>query len=358
MIKLNNPGLNSRPRLVSVIIGTYNGAKYLGPTIDSVLAQTYTPLEVIVVDDGSTDDTWAILQSYGDRIVAIRQANEGVPGARNTGLNRAQGEFIALMDHDDLCMPGRLAVQVALMDQRPDVDLCSTEFSAFNTQGQIAERYSRVYYSQCAVNPGWAAAYFPHKALLDFRPHLSDKLVNHTPTDVYLGRVYEHIACGNFVHPPTVLFRARLLDKVGGFEPTFRMMSDWYWLVCAAKVGIFAYIDSPLLNYRRSATQISGNSPNAKLDTMRIARRIVANDATLWQRQRAAMQWLLADVTLDAAYAQANARPALSLKLLLKAAFAYRTVNNMTARTLARALTPRAIQALRQRRREARRQTA
>jgi glycosyltransferase involved in cell wall biosynthesis len=73
------------PRLVSVIIGAYNSARHIGETIDTMLAQTYQPMELIIVDDGSTDDTWQVLQSYGKRIVAVRQANGGVPAARNTG---------------------------------------------------------------------------------------------------------------------------------------------------------------------------------------------------------------------------------------------------------------------------------
>jgi glycosyltransferase involved in cell wall biosynthesis len=340
MIELSEPTAGRIPRLVSVLIGTYNGARYLKPTIDSVLAQTYAPIEVIVVDDGSKDDTWEILQSYGDRITAIRQANGGVPAARNTGLDHARGEFIALMDHDDLCMPERLAVQVALMDQYSEVGLCSTEFSAFNDQGQIADRYSGTYYSQCAPETGGIAQHFKHQAVLDVTHCIPCGCATPTTLPVYFGQVYDQIACGNFAHPPTVLFRASLLSKVGGFEPSTRLMCDWYWLVRAAEVTMFACIDYPLLNYRRSSTQISGNTPRAKLDTMHVSELIVSNDPALWQRQRPALQALLAESALDVAYTNAQTTPWLSLKLLTKVAFKYRTLNPLFIRTLIKALVP------------------
>ena len=343
MIKLDTPTPKDIPRLVSVVICTYNGARYLHPTIDSVLAQTYAPIEVIVVDDGSRDDTWAVLQSYGDRIKAIRQTNGGIPVARNTGLSHARGEFIALMDHDDLCMPERIAVQVALMDQQAEVDLCCTEFSAFNAQGPIASRYSGIYYSQCAAAAGGVARHFQHRGQLDIAPFTTSMKADTAQVPVYIGQVYDALACGNFVHPPTVLFRAKLLDKVGGFEPATRMICDWYWLVHAAKVATFACIDYPLLDYRRSDTQVSGNTPSARIDTLHVAERIVADDPDLWQRQRPALQAMLAEATLDVAYAYASTRPWFSIGLLLKTALHYRTVNGWSMRALAKALTPDAI---------------
>ncbi|MGC4059822.1 MAG: glycosyltransferase [Aquabacterium sp.] len=343
MIKLDRPTPNGLPRLVSVIIGTYNGARYLRPTLDSVLAQTYAPLEVIVVDDGSKDDTWAVLQSYGDRITAVRQPNGGIPMARNTGLNHARGEFIALMDHDDLCMPERIAVQVALMDQHPEVELCCTEFSAFNSKGPIAERYSGIYYSQCAAASGGIARHYERQAMLDVAPFVPAAKGGSTQVKVYIGRVYDTLASGNLVHPPTVLFRASLLNRIGGFDPATRMICDWYWLMQAARVGTFACIDLPLLDYRRSDTQVSGNTPSARVDTLRVAERIVAEDPALWKRQRPALQAMLAEAALDVAYTYAESEPLSSIGLLIKVALVYRTVNALTMQTLVKAMMPNVL---------------
>jgi hypothetical protein len=98
--------------LVSVIIPAYNSGPYLSETIDSVLAQTHPHREIIVVDDGSTDDTPARVKGYGGAVTYIPQAQGGVGAARNRGLAAARGDYIALLDHDDLWLPEKLAVQV------------------------------------------------------------------------------------------------------------------------------------------------------------------------------------------------------------------------------------------------------
>src|SRR2546423_7727277 len=90
---------------VSVVVPAYNYARYLPQAIDSALGQTHPPLEVIVVDDGSTDDTPRVLDAYGDRIRAVRQANQGAGAARNAGIAVARGEYVAFLDSDDLWRP-------------------------------------------------------------------------------------------------------------------------------------------------------------------------------------------------------------------------------------------------------------
>jgi len=105
--------------LVSVVIPVWNGARYLEATLDSVFAQTHRPLEVIVVDDGSTDDTPALLERRTD-VIAIRQANAGAAAARNAGIARARGAFIALQDADDLWVPHKLARQLAHLAAHPE----------------------------------------------------------------------------------------------------------------------------------------------------------------------------------------------------------------------------------------------
>jgi glycosyltransferase involved in cell wall biosynthesis len=98
--------------LVSVVIPTYNGAAFLRETVDSALAQTYPNIEVIVVNDGSTDSTPDLLAGYGDRIRSVTQRNAGTSVARNTGIRESAGEYIAFLDHDDLWAPEKLSRQV------------------------------------------------------------------------------------------------------------------------------------------------------------------------------------------------------------------------------------------------------
>ena len=100
------------PPKVSVIIPAYNAAPYLAETLASVFAQSYPDYEIIVVDDGSTDDTLAVLEQFADRITLIRKPNGGPASARNAGLRQARGELLAFLDGDDLWLPDKLAAQV------------------------------------------------------------------------------------------------------------------------------------------------------------------------------------------------------------------------------------------------------
>src|SRR4051794_13197703 len=107
---------------VSVVVPTYNQPRLLSETLDGVLAQTFADFEVVVVDDGSTDDTPAVLARYAGRdgrVRVVRQPNAGIGAARNRGLDEARGRYVAPLDHDDLWMPGKLAAQVAFMQAHP-----------------------------------------------------------------------------------------------------------------------------------------------------------------------------------------------------------------------------------------------
>ena len=113
--------------LVSVIIPTFNRDWIVAEAIQSVLAQSYRQFELIVVDDGSTDRTPAILRKFKDSIQVIRQTNQGVSAARNHGVDAARGEFIAFLDSDDLWRPEKLSVQVNFFLSNPEVQICQTD---------------------------------------------------------------------------------------------------------------------------------------------------------------------------------------------------------------------------------------
>ena len=120
---------------VSVIIPVYNGDRYIGEAIDSVLAQTYTNYEIIVVDDGSTDNTSQIVQAYGDRVFYWYQENQGVASARNVGIEKAQGELIAFLDADDFFLPEKLAKQVAYFEVNSSLDMVISGWRLVDEQG-------------------------------------------------------------------------------------------------------------------------------------------------------------------------------------------------------------------------------
>lgn len=125
---------------VSCIVPVFNGERYLEEALDSILAQTSPPAELIVVDDGSTDATPQIVESYTDRIRYFRQSNRGPAAARNRGILAANGDLLAFLDADDLWLPEKLERQVAFLHDHPDVDLCLTHYRNFWAPELAAER--------------------------------------------------------------------------------------------------------------------------------------------------------------------------------------------------------------------------
>jgi glycosyltransferase involved in cell wall biosynthesis len=126
------------PALVSCIVPVFNGEKYFPEAVDSILAQTYRPLEVVVADDGSTDGTAALVAGYGDQVRYLFQPNTGTAAACNLGLKAAQGDFIAFLAADDLWHPERLARQMSRFQRPPDLDFCHlcTKFLDPGTEGR------------------------------------------------------------------------------------------------------------------------------------------------------------------------------------------------------------------------------
>jgi len=120
----------SRPT-ISCIVPVFNGERYLSETLDSIFAQTYPWLEVIVVNDGSTDGSARLLKSYKDRVIYLEQADKGPAAARNLGVTRSRGEFVAFLDQDDLWDPEKLTRQMARFEARAELDLCIAHVQLF-----------------------------------------------------------------------------------------------------------------------------------------------------------------------------------------------------------------------------------
>lgn len=127
---------------VSVIIPAYNSDQFIRETIDSVCAQTMSDIELLVVDDGSTDDTGRVVESFGDeRIKYFYKDNSGTPATRNYGLARAQGEYVAFLDHDDLWPDNFLEVMVGRLDQNPDFGLAYSSLTVRFSDGRVIKSY-------------------------------------------------------------------------------------------------------------------------------------------------------------------------------------------------------------------------
>jgi glycosyltransferase involved in cell wall biosynthesis len=126
--------------LISVVIPCYQQAQFLAEAVQSALDPNYPTKEVVVVNDGSPDDTREVAARFGERIVYVEQANKGLSGARNAGIRAAHGEYVALLDSDDICLPGRLATQAAILQERPDVGMVASDALLYDGQQVIGPK--------------------------------------------------------------------------------------------------------------------------------------------------------------------------------------------------------------------------
>jgi len=197
---------------VSVVIPSYNRSGLLQAALDSVYAQTWKEFEVLVVDDGSTDDTEAMLRPYvAERgLRHLRQANRGPSAARNRGIEAARGQFVAFLDSDDLWLPIKLSVQMARMAACPAAVMCYSNLLHFNPDnGAINVRYRRQ-----AVRSG----------------------------DLYLALIYKKLHCA----PPTLVVRKEIAERVGGFDEALRLSEDRDFNIRIARHGPILGIAEPL----------------------------------------------------------------------------------------------------------------
>jgi glycosyltransferase involved in cell wall biosynthesis len=294
------PPAASLPR-VSVVIPTYNCAAYLADALDSVLAQSYPNIEIIVVDDGSTDDTEAVLRRYRDRLIQVHKTNGGLASARNAGLALASGEFVAQLDADDICHPERIAAQVAVFRQQPDVVLCSSDFSAFAADGPIADSHIAAYYALVAASPGGVRSlYSRHEPLAGSALRRDGR-----PLTVCSGNVYPQLVWGNFIHPPTIMVRRSVAVLAGRLDESIKRGCDYDWLIRVSRLGRAAFIDFPLLRYRYSSGQLSAarNQVHSSLGTVAVIDKLRRDDADLYRRHRQHFQRRIGLCYLSAAHA-------------------------------------------------------
>ena len=210
-------------RLISVIIPSYNYSRYLSQAVKSVLDQTYKDYEVIVVDDGSTDNTKEVLEPFSGLIRYIYQENKGLPSAYNTGIKASNGEFIAFLDSDDLWLPEKLKLQYECIDARPSCGMVICNGYIFNETGVLG-------------------TFFP----VD--------IINPVPENLHTSLFLKNIIPGN-----TPLIRKACFDKIGLHDETLSSAEDldlWIRLTRYYNVG---YVPKLLVKYRRHPAAMSLN---------------------------------------------------------------------------------------------------
>jgi glycosyltransferase involved in cell wall biosynthesis len=215
---------------VSVIVPAYNATAFLQAALDSVLGQTFADWEVVLCDDGSTDQTRSLVEAampvFQGRLRYVYQTNRGLPAARNTAIRNSSGEFLALLDADDIWLPNRLERGVALMDSDRTLGLVHGYVARIDVRGEFMG--------------------YPARPPLK---HLSGDIAR----NIYTRRA--HLIC------PTILFRKECVDAVGLFDETMRATEDremWFRIAERYRVG---YIDEVLANYRISPNSMSHDTP-------------------------------------------------------------------------------------------------
>ncbi|CAN5324561.1 hypothetical protein BH11PSE11_BH11PSE11_28950 [soil metagenome] len=323
---------------VSVVIPAYNAAATLAEALHSVLAQTVPPLEIIVINDGSTDDTAQVLRQFGAKVKSREQKNGGLAAARHAGIAMAQGELIALFDADDICEPDRLALQQAFMEAFPELLLSSSAFSAFNDKGPLNEEFAQSYYAAFKRYPRGLDDIYAIREELRIAAGLSSR----TRITTYRGPVYEKLVLGNFIHPPTVMFRRRVLDSVGNYDPAIGPMCDWDWIMQVAKKGDFGYIAHALLRYRVSATQRSAERYRFRrsVGNIDILNRVRERDPEVYRRYKKQFENKHGDFCLDAADALCEQDRIKSFKWLFRSVFQHAYLNRQSVLVLAKIIMP------------------
>lgn len=238
--------------LVSVIVPTYNRAYCICRAIESVRNQTYPNWEVIIVDDGSTDETPSLIAStYGNepRVKYLRQKNGGVSAARNTGIRAAVGDYVALLDSDDIWKPWKLEVQLDCFREFPQIGMVWTDFEAVDAAGDIVKpRYLRTMYEAYRFYPKSSSLFASSRSLAGVT-----RAANLPETDagVYVGNIYTAMLRGSLVHTSTVMLSRDRIEKVKGFDETLTLSGedyDFHFRTC--KWGDVCFVDLPSTIYQ------------------------------------------------------------------------------------------------------------
>jgi glycosyltransferase involved in cell wall biosynthesis len=222
---------------VSLVIATFNHGRFLAEALDSAIAQTLRGVEIVVVDDGSTDDTPEVLARYTGRVRVIRQPNRGLAAARNLGLASARGTHVAFLDADDVLMPTKLAEQVAVLERAPTVGwtYCDVliETTATGAETRASERFG---YDTRRLD-GW---------------------------------IFPELIHGNFVPAIAPLIRRTVLDAAGGFDERLTALEDWDLWLRVSLISEARYTPAVLARYRVRPGGMSEDRARMDLNRFRV----------------------------------------------------------------------------------------
>ena len=216
--------------LVSVVVPTYNAGRYVGEAIESVLRQTYKNFELIVIDDGSTDNTEEVVKRYGKQVRYIKQKNSGIAEARNRGIHAARGELISFLDADDVFLKHKLERQVRYMSDHPDCAMVYGNYSMMDEDGTL----------------------------------IHEDMFAHMGVSCRSGMVLKELLLRCFIWTCTVVVKEEVFQKLGFFDSKFVSGQDydmWMRIAAAYKTGC---VSEPLSVYRQNPNSITHKKAAAR----------------------------------------------------------------------------------------------
>jgi glycosyltransferase involved in cell wall biosynthesis len=225
--------------LVSAVIPAYNASRFLADAIRSALDQTGADVEVVVVDDGSTDATRDVAESFGAAIRYERQHNQGMAGARNTGIGLCRGEYVGFLDADDTWLPGKVLRQLEALSSAPSV---------------------RATYGACTVVDA------------DLKPITvqgSQRRASALEDLILLGNIVGSIC--------SLLVERHLLDAIGGFSREFSNCADWELAIRLARHTELLYVPEPLVTYRQHGANLSRQIDTLERESVRLIEMALAD---------------------------------------------------------------------------------
>lgn len=245
---------------VSVIIPTRNRARLIGESIESALAQTLPPVEVIVIDDGSSDNTCEVVRKYGNRVTCIRREARGAPAASNAGIRAARGRYVARLDDDDLWLPDKLEAQSAALRRVPDAALVFGRMESFRPDGSIHEIW-------------------PDEALPGCEPA---PIASDDQETVYLcgAQFIRTLLLRDLIPHSSVLMRRDVLLELGGYDEAIPCCDDWdLWIRIALAGHRIVYVPHILYRYRLHDDNMSRRMRTLKEMEFRVILKTLQNPA-------------------------------------------------------------------------------
>jgi glycosyltransferase involved in cell wall biosynthesis len=294
---------------ISVIIPTYNRRDYLGDAIDSVFQQTCRDVEIIVVDDGSTDGTRERVAEYGDKVTYLFTANRGVGHARNLGTAHARGEYLTFLDSDDVLYPSMLEVESRVLDLHPDVGLVYAEMSAFDDHGYFDQYHLKAYHSSAYRDPKNAYdRLFERSVALGDLPGMRGALAGEDPAllqrRAYFGRIFDSYLVNIVVFQNNMLMRRSLARTVGNRNERLKYYEEMDYILRISRSHQICFVDVPTYKLRYHPGQISSTSGKdgrrvwlrKQQELLRVVKRQMLADDAYYQQHRAHLEHSLSNL--------------------------------------------------------------